>query len=148
MESPDSGIASGSCRRSSRTERVMRRCGTFASASVCAVRSTIRSWKENRQAPRAPREGDTKPASTRARIVLRDRRSIFSTSRTPYAWSNEPSWLRELGFLRDLAYRRRGGGLRWLRALGRLACRRGLSCARGGFEGGHGGLRRLRTRRG
>ena len=62
----------------------MRRCGTCAGASACAVRSTIRSWNENSQALRGPRAGDTNPASTRLWMVLRGRRSSRSTSRTPY----------------------------------------------------------------
>jgi hypothetical protein len=48
MDSPESGIAPGRRRRSSLSERVIRRRGTFAEASACAVRSTIRSWNENR----------------------------------------------------------------------------------------------------
>jgi hypothetical protein len=64
-------------------ERVIRRLGTFASASAWAVRSTIRSWKENCHAPRSPRAGATKPAAISDRMVLRERRSSFSTSRTP-----------------------------------------------------------------
>ncbi len=83
MLSPDSGIVSGRWRRNSRIERMIRRGGMLASASACAVRSTIRSWKENRHAPRGPRAGVTKPAAINDRIVLRDRRSSFSTSRTP-----------------------------------------------------------------
>jgi hypothetical protein len=77
---PDSGMASGNCRRSAFSERVMRAAGTFDAASACAVRSTIRSWNENSQVLRGPRAGATKPALTSARIVLRGRRSSFSTS--------------------------------------------------------------------
>jgi hypothetical protein len=83
MLSPESGIVSGRWRRSSFTERVIRRCGTCASASACAVRNTIRSWNEKRQLLRAPREGDTNPAETSERIALRERPSSRSTSRTP-----------------------------------------------------------------
>ena len=81
--SPDIGIAAGKWRRNSRSERVIRRAGTFASASACAVRRTMRSWKENCQAPREPRAGATKPAAISDRIVPRDRRSNRSTSRMP-----------------------------------------------------------------
>src|SRR5438046_1380639 len=97
MESPDSGMASGRWRRSSLTDRVIRLCGTFASASACAVRSTIRSWKEKRQALRGPRAGETNPAAINARIVLRGRRSNFSTSRTPYWCMTPPPCELELG---------------------------------------------------
>jgi hypothetical protein len=61
----------------------MRRCGTLALASACAVRSTIRSWNVNCHAPRGPRDGVTNPAAIRARSVLRGRRRSFSTSLTP-----------------------------------------------------------------
>ena len=61
----------------------MRRVGTFAATSACAVRSTIRSRKEKRQALRGPRIGETNPARTSVRMVLRERRSIFCTSPTP-----------------------------------------------------------------
>ena len=80
---PDSGIASGRRCLSSRIDRVIRRAGTLASTSACAVRRTIRSWNENRQAPRAPRVGVTNPASTSERMVLRGRRSRRWTSCTP-----------------------------------------------------------------
>ena len=65
-------------------DRAIRRLGTFAAHSSWAVRSTIRSWKENCQAPRGPRPGVTNPAWTSERTVLRGRRRSFSTSRTPY----------------------------------------------------------------
>ena len=61
----------------------MRRAGTFAATSACAVRSTIKSWNENWKAPRGPRAGVTNPAPISARIVLRDSPSNRSTSRTP-----------------------------------------------------------------
>jgi len=83
MARPDSGIASGSRFLSSRIERVMRRAGTLASTSACAVRSTMRSWNEKRHAPRAPRAGVTNPAWTSERMVLRGRRSRRWTSCTP-----------------------------------------------------------------
>src|SRR5471030_888777 len=117
MLSPDRGIESGRWRRSSFTDFVMRRCGTWASASACAVRSTMRSWKENRHALRGPREGETKPAAISVRMVLRGRRSSFSTSRTPYECIGSLRIV--LGFALGLA--RREHGFRLLRALGRLA---------------------------
>jgi hypothetical protein len=82
IDRPDNGLTSGSWRRSAFSERVMRAGGTFAAASACAVRSTIRSWNENSQVLRGPRWGATKPALISARIVLRGRRSSFSTSAT------------------------------------------------------------------
>jgi hypothetical protein len=84
MQRPDNGISSGRRFLSSRIERVMRRAGTRASTSACAVRSTIRSWNEKRHAPRAPRDGVTNPASTSERMVLRGSRSSRWTSCTPY----------------------------------------------------------------
>src|SRR5262249_18483420 len=102
------------------TERVMRRWGTLASASACAVRSTIRSWKEKRHALRGPRVGETNPAAISARMVLRGRRSSFSTSRTPYCCMTRLPRKRS-GFFAGLA---RGGHRRLghrFRALGRLA---------------------------
>src|SRR5207245_2684905 len=84
IERPESGMASGRWRRSCFRDFVIRLGGTFAAASACAVRSTIRSWNENRYDLRGPRSGDTKPALTRLRIVLRGSRSSRSTSRTPY----------------------------------------------------------------
>ena len=83
MLKPESGMDSGRCRRSSLIDRAIRLVDTFAAASACAVRSTMRSWKENCHALRGPRVGETKPARTSVRIVLRERRSIFCTSRTP-----------------------------------------------------------------
>jgi hypothetical protein len=83
MDSPESGMAAGSFSRSDFSALLMRRAGTFAATSDCAVRSTIRSWNENRHALRAPRAGATKPAVTRARIVSRGMRSSLSTSPTP-----------------------------------------------------------------
>src|SRR5690349_25080499 len=65
-------------------ERAMRRGGTLAAESACAVRSTMRSWKEKRQALRGPRLGVTKPACTSMRMVLRGSRRSCCTSRTPY----------------------------------------------------------------
>jgi hypothetical protein len=62
----------------------MRRCGTLAATSDCAVRSTIRSRNENFSERRGPRSGVTKPASTNARIVLFGNPSNFSVSCTPY----------------------------------------------------------------
>src|SRR6185369_11550194 len=116
MERPESGMAAGRWRRSSRTERVMRLAGTLAATSACAVRSTMRSWNEKRHALRGPRAGETKPASIRARMVLRGRRRSFSTSRTPY-WCTRavPLFLRgllprrfcRLGFLGRLGLARR-----------------------------------------
>ncbi len=84
MLNPESGIESGRWRRSSFTERVIRLLGMLAAVSAWAVRRTIRSWNENSQALRGPREGETKPASMKVRIVLRGSRRSFSTSRTPY----------------------------------------------------------------
>jgi hypothetical protein len=84
MLNPESGIESGRWRRSSFTERVIRWRGTLEFARACAVRRTIRSRNENCQALRGPRDGETKPASTNVRIVLRGSRRSFSTSRTPY----------------------------------------------------------------
>src|SRR6266581_2170147 len=122
MLSPDKGMSSGRWRRSSLSERVIRFAGTLAAASAWAVRSTMRSWNENRNILRGPRAGETKPALTRLRIVLRGRRSSFSTSRTPYCcMAGGP--VRSLGLARLLP----GGGLlrsglRGLsRALGRFA---------------------------
>src|SRR6185503_19815021 len=116
IERPESGMASGRWRRSSRTERVMRLAGTLAATSACAVRSTMRSWNENRHALRGPRAGETKPASIRARMVLRGSRRSFSTSRTPY-WCTRrcplflrcllPRRLRRLGLLGGLGLARR-----------------------------------------
>ena len=83
VERPESGIDAGRCRRSSLTERVMRLFGTLAAASACAVRSTIRSWNENCQLRRGPREGVTNPARTSARMVLRGSRRSRSTSCKP-----------------------------------------------------------------
>jgi len=73
MESPESGIDSGRWPRNRFNDRVMRRCGTFASTSACAVRSTMRSWNVKRHVLRAPRAGETKPAFTSARSVLFER---------------------------------------------------------------------------
>ncbi len=84
MLRPESGMLSGRRRRNSLNERVMRRCGTCASASAWAVRSRIRSWKENIHVLRGPRAGFTNPAATKARMALRGRRSNLSTSWTPY----------------------------------------------------------------
>ena len=50
--------------------------------SARAVRSTIRSWKENRYAA-AGRAPAYEPGVDQRPIVLRDRRSSLSTSRTP-----------------------------------------------------------------
>src|SRR5678815_375547 len=84
MLKPESGIDSGRRRRSARSDAVMRRAGTLAIVSACAVRRAIRSWNEKRQALRGPRAGETKPAATSERMVLRGSCSSFSTSRTPY----------------------------------------------------------------
>src|SRR6202171_1773321 len=119
MLKPESGIASGRWRRRSLTDLVIRLCGTFASASACAVRSTIRSWNENSHALRGPRAGDTNSAAINARIVLRGRPSSFSTSPTPYGCIKALLCVLGLGF-DTLARRRRRGG-RLLRPLGRLA---------------------------
>ena len=52
---------------------------------------------------RGPRAGETKPASINARIVLRESRSSFSTSRTPYRCvAGEAA----LAFVRTIASRR------------------------------------------
>src|SRR3954468_9012913 len=83
MLRPDSGIAAGRLRRRAFIARAMRLGGTFAVASACAVRRTIRSWKEKSHALRGPRTGETKPALTSVRIVLRGRCSSFCTSRRP-----------------------------------------------------------------
>src|SRR5712691_4487504 len=121
MLSPDKGMSSGRWRRSSLSERVIRFAGTLAAASAWAVRSTMRSWNENRNVLRGPRAGETKPALTRLRIVLRGRRSSFSTSRTPYCcMAGGPVCPRGLAELLSGGLLR--GGLRDLgRALGRLA---------------------------
>src|SRR6266704_1451836 len=84
MLSPDKGMSPGRWRRRSLSERVIRFAGTLAAASAWAVRRTMRSWNEKRNVLRGPRAGETKPALTRLWIVLRGRRSSFSTSRTPY----------------------------------------------------------------
>src|SRR5438552_8879799 len=136
MFKPESGMASGRWRRSSLRDLVIRLCGTFASASACAVRSTIRSWNENSHALRGPRAGDTNSAAINARIVLRGRPSSFSTSPTPYGCIKALLWGLSLGF-DTLARRRRRGRRsgRLLRPLRRLA-RFGLWLARlGGCRG-------------
>src|SRR5581483_1853082 len=122
IDRPDRGTAVGSCRLSSFSDRVIRRAGTLAAASACAVRSTIRSWNEKSSERRGPRAGDTNPAFTRLWIVLRERLSSRSTSRTPY-------WCIACG--RGLLLRRlfRGRGLcgrapRGLARLGLLGLRR------------------------
>src|SRR5581483_4095631 len=75
----------------------------------------IRSWNEKSSERRGPRAGDTNPAFTRLWIVLRERLSRRSTSRTPY-------WCIACG--RGLLLRRllrgRGLGGRALRRLARL----------------------------
>src|SRR5207244_2090490 len=50
IDRPDSGMVSGSWRRNSLSERVMRLAGILACASACAVRSTMMSWNENSSA--------------------------------------------------------------------------------------------------
>ena len=83
MLSPDSGIASGRWRRSSFIERLIRRCGTFAAAQRLRGAQHDQVLERELPARRGPRAGETKPASTSERIVLRGRRSSLSTSRTP-----------------------------------------------------------------
>src|SRR5439155_6726223 len=102
--------------RSSRIDCVSRRVGTFAAASACAVRSTMRSWKEKSQRLRGPCSGVTKPAATKARMVARGTRSSRSTSATPYWFIARP--MRGPLGLRLLA-RDRGSGLGALRRLAR-----------------------------
>src|SRR5688572_19230075 len=131
---PESGISAGRLARRAFSALVMRRGGTFDDTSDCAVRSTIRSWKEKRRALRGPRAGDTKPADTRARTVARGRRSSRSTSSTPYGLTAPAG---SLGVFADLLRSRSGHG--GYRALGRLALlvgrgRRGLGLrGRGGL---------------
>jgi hypothetical protein len=48
MLRPESGIVSGRWLRRSSSARFTRRAGTLACVSARAVRSTIRSWNENR----------------------------------------------------------------------------------------------------
>ena len=84
MLSPDSGIASGRWRRSSLTERVMRLARNVGRGERLRGAQHDQVLERERHALRGPRAGETKPASISARIVLRGRRSSFSTSRTPY----------------------------------------------------------------
>src|SRR5579862_2611478 len=84
MASPDSGSDSGSSRRRLSSERRMRCRCTLASMSARAVRSTIRSWNENRYSRRGPRPGRTKPARIRLRVVAGASCRTRSTSRTLY----------------------------------------------------------------
>ena len=69
IERPESGIDSGSVARKAFTALAILRLETLEATSACAVRSTMRSWNENRSALRAPRSGATNPAFTSARIV-------------------------------------------------------------------------------
>src|SRR5687768_11100104 len=132
IDRPESGIAAGSFARRAFNALVMRRAGTCAVTRDWAVRSTIRSWKEKRQALRAPRAGATKPAATSARMVSRGRRSRRSTSPTPYGCVTAPDCV-----LRVFLYFLRGRNRRQ-RPLGRLALLLGR---------GRGGLRLRRRRR-
>src|SRR6185369_15637576 len=116
----------------------MRALGTFASANACAVRSTMRSWKEKRWLLRTPRAGDTKPAATNARMVLRGRRRRRSTSSTPYGCVTCCGTGRRSALRGALARGR--GGLCGLDALGRLARRRGRCRLRRGGLRDRGGL--------
>src|SRR5712691_1340383 len=145
MLSPDKGMSSGRWRRSSLSERVIRFAGTLAAASAWAVRRTIRSWNENRKVLRAPRAGETKPALTRLRIVLRGRRSSFSTSRTPYCcMAGRPVFALPVElFPRSLFHSRLSG---FSRALGRLA-RFGLLRRLSRFRGCAGFLVQARAQR-
>ena len=83
MWTPRSGLPSGSCSFSLRNALRTRRGAMRAETSPCAVRSSTRSWNENRSSPRGPRVGWRNPARTYARTCDTERPSIFATSRAP-----------------------------------------------------------------